>query len=351
MDYIERAGNLHVHTTYSDGSGTYVDVAEAAERASLDFVIVTDHNAYHPEEQGWYGNVLMLAGEEVNCEGAKENHLLVYDAGEDLGALQCDTDELLGVVRHRDTLSFIAHPFEHSGAYTDEPEIDWTRWDLEGYTGLEVWNYMSEFKSYLTEPATALLYAVWPRLAIRGPYPETLARWDELAAQRRTPGIGGADAHAGEYHLGPLRRRIFGYRYLFGAVNTHLLVSDDWTGNVAHDAALLYEALRHGRGFIGYEHLGRTRGFRFTAARRRHAGPAYTMGDEIPAGRTMRFHAQTPAPAHLRMILNGFCVAEATGTELIHESRTPGVYRVEAWRRYAWRERMWILSNPIYIRE
>ena len=36
--------NLHMHTRYSDGSGTHKDIAEAAIDAGVDAVIVTDHN-------------------------------------------------------------------------------------------------------------------------------------------------------------------------------------------------------------------------------------------------------------------------------------------------------------------
>ena len=50
-------------------------------------------------------------------------------------------------------------------------------------------------------------------------------------------------------------------------------------------------------------------------------------------------------------MLNGFCVAEvAQGSELRHVSRTPGAYRVQAYRRYLFKERTWILSNPIIMR-
>jgi len=36
--------NLHMHTRYSDGSGTHKDIAQAAIKTGLDAVIVTDHN-------------------------------------------------------------------------------------------------------------------------------------------------------------------------------------------------------------------------------------------------------------------------------------------------------------------
>jgi hypothetical protein len=42
----EYVGNLHTHTNYSDGNGSHEDIALAAIKAGLDFVIVTDHNVW-----------------------------------------------------------------------------------------------------------------------------------------------------------------------------------------------------------------------------------------------------------------------------------------------------------------
>ena len=36
--------NLHIHSTYSDGTGKYEDIAYAAIRKGVDVVIITDHN-------------------------------------------------------------------------------------------------------------------------------------------------------------------------------------------------------------------------------------------------------------------------------------------------------------------
>ena len=38
--------NLHMHTRYSDGDGSHTDIVQAALRAGLDAVIVTDHNVW-----------------------------------------------------------------------------------------------------------------------------------------------------------------------------------------------------------------------------------------------------------------------------------------------------------------
>ena len=37
------SGNIHIHSSYSDGTGTIEEIANEANRAGLDFVIITDH--------------------------------------------------------------------------------------------------------------------------------------------------------------------------------------------------------------------------------------------------------------------------------------------------------------------
>ncbi len=36
--------NLHMHTTYSDGSGTHADLGNIALKTEVDVLLVTDHN-------------------------------------------------------------------------------------------------------------------------------------------------------------------------------------------------------------------------------------------------------------------------------------------------------------------
>jgi hypothetical protein len=348
MALYERVGNIHIHTTYSDGTGGYDDLAEAAHKAGLDYLITTDHNVYLGRHEGWVGDTLVLVDEEVHDPSAADrNHYLVFNAHEEMASYGDEPQRLIDAVQARKGIGFIAHPYEHSGAYTDEPEINWRNWEVTGYNGLEIWNYMSEFKSYVSSLGKALLYVFAPKLAITGPYPETLAQWDRLLAGGKVFAIGGSDAHATVYELGLLKRAVFGYEHLFRAVNTHILVTAPWNGDVDHDGQLVYDALAAGKAFIGYDALAPTKGFRFVAEQ---GEDVYTMGDEFLARGTFTLRARVPARAHLRLILNGFCVAETTGVELAYSAHVPGAYRLEAYRPFMFKRRGWIYSNPIFVR-
>jgi len=345
--YVERIANLHIHSTASDGTATVPEIAQAAREAGVDVLIISDHNVYRPDQEGWYAGVLALVGQELNSpERPHENHLLVFGAREDLAPHAGQLQEVIDVARDAGGMPIIAHPIEHSGAWAKEPEINWVDRDVTGLHGIELWNYMSEFKSYIHTLLHGLLYAYVHRLAIRGPYPETLLLWDSLLTRGQYYGYGGSDAHASFYALGPFRRRVLSYRYLFSAVNTHLLLEQPWSGRCEQDGALVYDALATGRCFVAYDRAAPARGARFTA---RRGDLACTYGETLAGKGEVRLSVSLPARAEIRLIRNGQTVKEARGRELEFATQTPGIYRFEAWRRYAGHRVGWIFGNPIWV--
>ena len=134
--------NLHVHTRYSDGSGSHRDIAAAALKAGLDAVIVTDHNVLVRNLDGYVGldgrKLLMLIGEEVHDRDLdpQKNHLLVLGARTELAHLAADSEILIKAVRDAGGLSFIAHMTDPSARAFGEPDISWEDWTVEGFTGL-----------------------------------------------------------------------------------------------------------------------------------------------------------------------------------------------------------------------
>lgn len=341
--------NLHMHTVHSDGTASHQELARIAAAAGLDVIVVTDHNVYVPGVEGWYGRTLVLVGEEIHDAGRhpQSSHTLCFDIDRDLSEHAADPQALQDAVAADGGFTFLAHPFERDApSFLPEPNISWRNWEVTGYVGIELWNYMSEFKSALKGKAHALLMAFVPALAILGPYPETLRRWDELLQSQRVAALGGSDAHARTYRLGPIRRVVEPYSYLFRCVNTHLLLPEPLSGELAHDRALVYDALRAGRGFVGYEQPGRTTGFYFYA---RSGDAEATMGETLAARGRITLEAACPQPANLCLLRDGQVVARRTGRRLALVTDQPGVYRLEARQHYAGRTRGWIFSNPIYI--
>jgi hypothetical protein len=341
--------NIHMHTTLSDGNRSHQELADIAQQAGLDVLVVTDHNILAPDRAGWYGRTLLLVGEEVHDRqrSLQSSHTLCFGIREDVAQHAPDPQQLIDAVTAQGGFAFLAHPFERDVAeFLPEPNISWRDWHVEGYEGIELWNYMSEFKSLLKSKAQAILLAYLPELAIAGPYPETLNKWDELLRTRRLAVLGGSDAHGTVYRLGPIRRSVQPYSYLFRSVNTHLLLAEPLSGELARDQALVYDALRLGHGFIGYERPAPVAGFRFWARSGRQEA---TMGEALAVEGAVELRARAPARAYLRLLRDGQVVARTTGRRLAWVGYQPGAYRLEAYRRYAGRQRGWIFSNPIYV--
>lgn len=350
MTTYEYVGNLHVHTTYSDGEALHAEVAQAAAEAGLDFVVVTDHNVWVDGLEGYRGTVLLLVGEEVHDvrRQPQANHLLVYGAEAEVVLRASESQGLIDEVNRQGGFCYLAHPYEYVGrARHDLEAIPWVDWDVTGYCGLEVWNYMSEFKALVRSKLAAVYYVFFPTRGIRGPFRATLRRWDELLSQgRRVSAIGAADAHGTPYSLGPLRRVVFPYEYLFRCVNTHVLTEHPLNRVLEHDKALIYEALRAGRTWAGYDLPASTAGFRFEA---RSGAKHAIVGGELGRAGAVIFEIHTPRAGSIRLLRNGQVVARVRGRYLKHTSAEPGAYRVEVYRRHSLGRRGWIFSSPIYV--
>jgi hypothetical protein len=339
-----------MHTVLSDGTKTHAELARCAEEAGLDFVIVTDHNVYEPDLEGWIGSTLVLVGEEVHDpqRELQSSHILCFGIDKGCAEHAADPQAVIDAVVAQGGQAFLAHPFERDVAeFLPEPNISWRDWEVDGYEGIELWNYMSEFKSVLKSKAQALLYAYAPTLAIKGPYRETLEKWDELLRERPVSVFGGSDAHGTVYHMGPIAREVHPYEYLFRCVNTHLLSEEPLTGDLEYDRAVIYRALGAGHGFLGYEQSAPIDGFSFWA---RSGDQEATMGETLALKETIELRVSAPRRARLRLRRDGRTLAETHDDHLALLACRPGVYRVEAYRRYRGRQRGWIFSNPIYVR-
>jgi hypothetical protein len=351
MRWYKVVGNLHVHTVYSDGTGTHREVAEAAGRAGLDFVAVTDHNVWVDGVEGYYDKVLLLVGEEVHHVRRipQVNHLLVYGAERELSTHAADPQALIDTAERRGGLCFLAHPFEKGSPLgPDLAPIPWVDWDVEGYAGLEIWNAMSEFKGLLWGRLAALIYAYFPGLGLCSPFRSTLRKWDELLAQgRKLAAIGGSDAHASTHRMGPFRRVVFPYEELFRWVNTHALAAEPLSGDPEADKRTVYESLRSGRTWVGYDRIAPTRGFSFQA---RSGTNVAVVGQELVRAAAVTFEVETPRPGSIRLLRNGRTVARSRGKKLSLTTAEVGVYRVEVYRAFRGQRRGWIFSSPIYVR-
>lgn len=348
--------NLHIHSIYSDGTGDYSHIGQEALKAGLDVAIITDHNVRvkgmerYIESDGRH--TLLLTGEEVHDQDLmpQKNHMLVIGCEREVAPYAHDPQRLIDQVNRSKGLTFLAHPYEYDLPLFNETDITWEDWDVHNFTGIELWNGFSEFKTVVKNLRQALAYAFFPQRIPHQPLPQALAKWDELLAQdRRVVAVAGSDSHSLNYKAGPIRKVIFPYRYHFSTINNHVLVPSKLSGKLTADKAMLYQALGRGASFIGYDLPASTHGFTFTIE---NSEVTAHMGDELTLDPGATLRIKLPQRANLRVIQNGkpFVVLDHVD-QLVKTIDQPGAYRVEAYIEYLGRQRGWIYSNPIYVRK
>jgi len=350
----EWVGAIHVHTVASDGGGTLDEVAVAARDSGLDFLTITDHNVWAMPTAEYRAETLLVLGEEARVPAG---HMLVL-GGE---------DPALRITRRREAeeagsplgpsvspgsgFRIVAHP--------EGPSQPWSEWDPAAFDAIEIWNLDTEFRNdgladwskalllLPAKPVSAMIQMV-DRPAV------TLSRWDELLAEgHRIVGICSVDAHA---HV-PITDRFAlpfpAYRGLFRLARQHVFLSDDPTGDAAHDADLVTEALRQGRSFCSFDGIADGSGL---VVRARNTVGSATLGGRLAweAG-SVRIAATTPevsVPVLVRLFLDGVLVDEGPGPG--YRSRPlpgPGAYRLEISLVLARGVVPWIFTNPIWVLE
>ena len=335
---------VHLHSTHSDGTGTVREIARAGARAGADVVLLTDHHtmaARRLGEEGWYGDVLLLAGDEISPVG--RDHYLAFGIDDHVRRRGLDACGIARAVRDAGGFGFAAHPFSEGSVRFRRPGMPFSALDCDALDGIELWNFANDTGEQVGGFAGLVRLLATPQRVLDHPPERNVRAWDELCRQRRVVAIGGLDAHQFGKRIGPfVPIRIMAYHRSFRLIRTHVLCEAEPARDLERDRALVFEALRAGRCYIAVDSVAPANGFRFEAA-------DVPMGGEAPAGRRT-LHVRTPLPARLRVLRDGAELASAEGTMLDVEVEEPGAYRAEAYRRSKGRERTWILSNPVYLR-
>lgn len=344
----EYVGAIHMHSTFSDGTGEVPDIAKFADEVGLDFILLTDHNTLRALDEGfekWYGNTLLLVGVEINDKENK-NHYLAFGITEAF-TTRTPAVKYVAKVKEQGGIGFLAHPHEKR-KHKEHPAYPWTEWNTEDFTGIEIWNHMSEWVENLTEENKYRSF-LHPLRTVTAPTKETLKVWDDLNFKRKVVGIGGIDAHAHKYNLvGFLEVEIFPYKVLFKSIRTHILVNEPIKkGKSSKDIETakwqIYNALRDAKCFFANDYVAESKGFRFFAE---HNGKKYQMGDTIPDSKNIKLKVFLPvADAEIKLIRNGHLIEHTNGIDAEFVIGKKGVYRVEVYKD----NRAWIFSNHIRV--
>ncbi|MDA1143298.1 MAG: CehA/McbA family metallohydrolase [Planctomycetota bacterium] len=129
-------GNLHTHTTNSDGSNRPQHVINDYARRGYDFLAISDHDIYtSPKDYKQWNDkgMILLPGNEVSANGPHILHVGADRFVEPVARRQ----ELINSIASGKGLAVIAHP-NWLNAFDGTPITQLQEW--VGYHGLEIYN-------------------------------------------------------------------------------------------------------------------------------------------------------------------------------------------------------------------
>ena len=380
--YKEFRANLHVHSSLShDSRGTIEEIVAAAKAVGTQILMFTEHPSerydyFKDGHRGMRDGVLLIPGAETNG-------FLVYPIQSMRGLDSKSPQEFADLARNRGGLVFLSHL---------EERMDW---DIRGLTGTEIYNIHADFKdeknliAAMRNPLwifkTVDLFRKYPQEAFSTlqDYPaDYLRRWDQLCERSPHTGVAANDAHQNtglsirlldsdklrvENALGeklleldagalpilqPLRKgkkagdvlfkiQLDPYECSLRHVGTHLLLTE-------LSESAVREALENGRAFVAFDWIADATGFDFAAI---SPSRRYEMGSRVSLEKPLTLRVQAPLPAKWKLVRDGKVESESFGRSAEFAVDKPGNYRVEAWLTVAGEEMIWILSNPIYVKQ
>jgi len=351
MKHYDYTGVIHFHSSYSfDGRSSISEIIEAAKENGLDFLMLTDHfnlGARDAGFEGWHGGTLLIVGEEISH--TQFNHYLAFGVRE---PVNMDHDEgspqrVIDKVCEQGGIGFVAHPDHEGTEMFHVKPFPWINWEVTGYAGIGIWDFMTDWQLSLKGYAEAVLGYLWPALFLKGPRRVTLRRWDDLNRKSRVVGIGELDNHNTKKRIFCLDLDIFPFRKAFRFVRTHLLADKPLEKNFRNDMETLLNALRGGRAYVAQEYFHKAKGFSFMIT---DGEKEASMGDEFFLSREAKLRTGLPSRGKIRIMRNGELFQEVIAESLECQLTQEGIYRVEVYLRAFGRYRPWIFSNPIYVR-
>jgi hypothetical protein len=349
FDY-EYVGNIHIHSTLSDGTGTFDEIAEKAAAAGLNFICFNDHDSMtqplNLDEEGFRGKMVILIGQEI---GKKDHHYLAFDVKKNIISEGHTPQDVINEVKRQGGIGFLAHPFEKGMPFYEKSRAyTWNDLSVTGFDGVCIWNFGSRWKERVKSLMHALFMIKFRSQTLKGPSRETMSFYDALCRIRRVVAIGGSDAHGTIINWWRFRFNPLPYEFMLKTINIHIFLKRKIFKDFSHAKEDIYDAMREGRLFIANDDISPARGFRFNYFA--DDGSDLQMGEES-AFSPGNLIVEAPSRGDIRLFKNGELVARKRASEAVFPVKQKGVYRVEVQRYitfFGWRP--WIFSNPIYLR-
>ncbi|MTI79267.1 MAG: hypothetical protein FH758_00075 [Firmicutes bacterium] len=339
-------GVIHVHSTYSDGSACYDGISRAAAKAGVKFLMINDHDTLgelHKKGERYINGVLMLIGAEIS---PPTNHFICYDV-KNLPNNKMMPNDYIKNINQQGGFGFLAHPDHRANKYFQPQSMGWNEWEnLSHHFGIELWNYFTQWTNRASSFVNLIKAIFNPAWCLQEPCEKVKSGWDKLAQKRRVPVIAGVDAHGGR-QLGWFPSILSSYVKQFSTLRTHVLTTNQLTGNEIEDRNMVLDALRNGRSYLLNYTAGKVENFKFTAI---YKDKSWHMGDELKWHKGIKITSRLPKGSHARIIKDGKTIYQTNEKIINIPVKKPGVYRMEVFRKRGRCLIPWIYTNHIYIR-
>jgi hypothetical protein len=351
MSLYDYTGAIHLHSSFSyDGSTPIGSIIHDAEECGLDYLLLTDHDHLNARQQGWegwQGKVLCIVGQEIS---PRFHHYLGFNITHPVDFADDPEgnhpQKYIDAVNRQGGFGIIAHPDHEGTKKFHVKHYPWNNWNVSGYTGISVWDFMTDWQKSLQGYACGFLSFLFPAYFLKGPRRITLERWDALNQIQKTVGIGELDNHATKKSLLGIPFVAFPFRRAFRFIRTHVLTETRFSNNSLEDIHLVYQSLRQARCYFALEYFRKAHGFRFEI---KQNDRVFFMGDSLNLSDNTQLQVFLPVKARIRIIRNGSAWLQATEKSFSAQVLETGVYRVEVYLKSACKYRPWIFSNPIFI--
>jgi hypothetical protein len=325
-------GVYHVHSQLSDGKGSIEDIASAATRAGLQFVILTDHNLVELPPPRFVAGVLIISATELSTP---YGHVVALDLARGPTEAERQADNLFERIHQQGGAAFLAHPIQRRNPWRDPV-------GAKQADGMELYSGDSLFREALRRPFTVLLpalgtyvvrpaWGLWMLVRESGPTEELLLN---LSRERRISGLCSPDAHGWP-----------SYDAAFRALSLYLEVSEPLPADPIEAARRVTGALRAGAFHCGLGDWASADGFHFQGE--------LDEKREARVGTTLQLQLPPSPPGRVKVrVFGGGRLLEDGAPRLLLER--PGPLWVEVWVEpeggapaQGWRP--WIVTSPLSV--
>lgn len=335
-------GAIHIHTKNSDGTGDLESISNAAKKAGLSWIIITDHN-YYIQEEGFYNGVCVISGEELSPP--ESNHYLALGINKHIEYSE-NSSENVENVRKNGGFGFVAHPDESQSRNNHASPIRWLNKNITG-DGVEIWNWFSDWAdSYDDTNIFKIAYAyLFREKLINGAPLETLKWWDNQNKQSENiiPAIGGVDAHALKISNYVIPVTIFPYKYCFETTQNILSFDEPLPFDFPSRKQKILDALKNGKNII---FNGKTKFQPIDIdIHIKNTNSVSRCGEKITNDENTHFCINLPKVSDIKILKDGEIIYIGKKKNLELEITETGKYRAEIF----YKGKPCIYTNPIQV--